>query len=119
MVIDSMFVYHFVDPDLRVETFFKKDEAAENGGIDFKRGYRHLCTLILKVEENFMQSLSALLLFFGDKKVSFKSSLDLYFHPSIIEFRIEEKIHTKAVVNVSRGAKRRVFLSSWETLGGG
>ena len=33
-----MFVYHFVDPDLRVETFFKKDEAAENGGIDFKIG---------------------------------------------------------------------------------
>ena len=43
-----MFVYHFVDPDLRVETFFEKDEAAEN------RGYRPLCTLISKAEENFM-----------------------------------------------------------------
>ena len=31
-----MFVYHFVDPDLRVETFFEKDEAAENGGVDFE-----------------------------------------------------------------------------------
>ena len=38
MVIDSIFIYHFVDPDLRVETLFKKDEAAENGGVDFQIG---------------------------------------------------------------------------------
>ena len=38
MIIDSMFVYHFVDPDLRVETFLKTDEAAENGGVDFEIG---------------------------------------------------------------------------------
>ena len=73
----------------------------------------------MKVEENFMQSLSALLLFFGDKKISFKSSLDLYFHRSIVEFRIEEKIHTKAVVDMSRGAGGRVSLFSWEKMGGG
>ena len=66
-----------------------------------------------------MQSLSTLLLFFGEKKISFKSSLDLYFHPSIIEFRIEEKLHTKAVVDMSRGAGGKVFLFSWERLGGG
>ena len=29
MVIDSIFVYHFVDPDLRVKTFFEKDGGAE------------------------------------------------------------------------------------------
>ena len=33
-----MFIYHFVDPDLRVEIFFKKDETAENGGVDFELG---------------------------------------------------------------------------------
>ena len=33
-----MLVYHFVDPDLRVDTFFKKDEAAENEGTDYKIG---------------------------------------------------------------------------------
>ena len=33
-----MFVYHFVGPDLRVEIFFKKDKAAENGGVDFEIG---------------------------------------------------------------------------------
>ena len=43
-------------------------------------------------------------------KIAFKSSLDLYFHPSIIEFRVGEKIHTNAVVDVSRGAGGRIFL---------
>ena len=33
-----MFVYHFVDSDLRVEIFFEKEEAAENGCVDFKIG---------------------------------------------------------------------------------
>ena len=33
-----MFVYHFVDPDLKVEIFFEKDRAAENGGVDFEIG---------------------------------------------------------------------------------
>ena len=34
----SMFVYHFVDPDLRVKTFFEKEGEAENGGVDFEIG---------------------------------------------------------------------------------
>ena len=33
-----MFALHLVDPHLRVETFFEKDEAAENGSIDFEIG---------------------------------------------------------------------------------
>ena len=36
MVIDSMFVYHFADLDLRVEIIFRKERTAENGGIDFE-----------------------------------------------------------------------------------
>ena len=51
----------------------------------------------------------------------------MYFHPFIIEFfwfvylqfRIEWKIYTKAVVDVSRGAGKRVFLFFWERLKGG
>ena len=35
-VIDSTFVYHFVDPDLRVEIIFTKQRTAENGSIDFE-----------------------------------------------------------------------------------
>ena len=31
-----MFVYHFVDPDLRFEIIFWKEGTAENGGIDFE-----------------------------------------------------------------------------------
>ena len=36
MVIDSIFVYHFVDPDLKVDVILRKEGTAENGGIDFK-----------------------------------------------------------------------------------
>ena len=38
MVIDSLFVYHFVDPDPRVEIFFEKARAAENEGVGFEIG---------------------------------------------------------------------------------
>ena len=38
MVIDSMFVYHFVDSDLIVEIFSKKEVTAENGRVDFETG---------------------------------------------------------------------------------
>ena len=38
MVIESRFVYHFADSDLKVETFFEKDGATENGGINFEIG---------------------------------------------------------------------------------
>ena len=38
MVIDSMFVYQFVDPDLRVEIIFRKEGTAENGGLILKYG---------------------------------------------------------------------------------
>ena len=36
VVIDSKFVCHFVDPDLRVDIFFEKEGSAENGGVDFE-----------------------------------------------------------------------------------
>ena len=36
MVIESMFVYNFIDPDLRVEILFEKEGAVENGGLDFE-----------------------------------------------------------------------------------
>ena len=38
VVIDSMFVYHFVDPDLRVVIIFRKERTAENGVADFEIG---------------------------------------------------------------------------------
>ena len=36
MIIDGMFVCHFVDLDLRVEIIFRKERTAENGRIDFE-----------------------------------------------------------------------------------
>ena len=39
MVFYSLiFVYHFVDPDLKVEGIFRKEGTAENGGIDLEIG---------------------------------------------------------------------------------
>ena len=49
------------------------------------RGYKQLFTLVLEFE-NFMQSLSAFYCFFGDKKIAFKSSLDLTFISSLLNF---------------------------------
>ena len=31
-----MFVYYFVNPDLRLEITFRKERTAKSGGIDFK-----------------------------------------------------------------------------------
>ena len=33
-----MFIYHFVDPDPRVEIIFRKEGTAMNGDIDFEIG---------------------------------------------------------------------------------
>ena len=38
MVIDSTFVYYFINPDLLVEIFFKNEEAGENGSGEFEIG---------------------------------------------------------------------------------
>ena len=57
-----------------------------------------------------MQSLSGFFIVFDDTIIPPKRSLDLYFHPSIIE------LHTKGVADVSRDAVGRVFLFSWEML---
>ena len=34
-----MFVYHFVDPDLRIEIIFRKEGTAENEGVELEKGY--------------------------------------------------------------------------------
>ena len=101
----NIFVYHFVDSDLRVGTF------RANVWKKFHTNFKKMSVFLLFC---FFVCLFVCFcfcfLFFGDKKIAFKSSLDLYFHPSVFEFRMEEKIHTKAVVDVSRGAGGRIFL---------
>ena len=61
-----MFVTHFADPDLMVEIFFKKEEAAENGSIDFEKG--NITTTVCS---------AFLLFFFWWQKIDFKSSIDM------------------------------------------
>ena len=36
IIIDSMFVYYFADPDLTVEIIFRKEGTAESGGLVLK-----------------------------------------------------------------------------------
>ena len=57
-----------------------------------------------------MQSLFAFLLIFGDNKIAFKIALELFFYPSTLEFGVEEKIHTKTVVNVLEALEEEFFL---------
>ena len=69
MVINNMFTYHFVDPDLETEIFFKKSGGNRIEGRRFQnRGLRHLQHTFIGVEGNFMQSLSTFLLFLVTKK---------------------------------------------------
>ena len=49
------------------------------------RGYKHLFTLALEFEK-FHAGPVCFLLFFGDKKITFKSSLDLTFISSLLNF---------------------------------
>ena len=87
MVIDSMFVFHFVDLDLRVEIIFRKEGPAENGGIDFEIGdtgtsahwYRRL-------NKFHAEPVCFFITFLVTKKIAFKSPSDLYFYPFNIEF---------------------------------
>ena len=92
MLVDSMFVYHF-DILLILTWYF-----------------------LQMSKKKFMQISRKCLLscfffcFFWWQKIAFKSSLGLCFHPSITEFRMKENIHTKVVVDVSRGAGGSFFL---------
>ena len=101
VLLDSMFGYHFIDPDLRIEIFFQKDAVAENGGLDFEKWdvgtSAHFYWRLKKISWR----VSAFSLIFWWKKIALKSSLDLYFHPLIIELFFLVTVQ-KAVVDASR-----------------
>ena len=126
-----MFLHHFVDLDPRVK-YLKKSGQQKKGSLLWNEGYWQLCTLALEVKESFMQSLSAFLLFFLWQEKLLKVPLACTFIPRLLNFydmpslfRNEKKIHTKAVhtkavVNMSRGAKEGesfwscpAWLSKW------
>ena len=78
---------------LRVETLFEKDGAAENGSVDFEIG--NVGTTAHFYGRTNKNSCSARqLIVFLVKKKALKRSYDLFFHPSIIKIKLEEKINT-------------------------
>ena len=83
VVIDSIFVYHFVDPDLRVEIFFERGDSRKWKRWFWNRGYRHLWTLVLEVEGNFMQGLF-FTTFWVTKKIALKALLTCTFIRSLL-----------------------------------
>ena len=97
------FTIYFVDPDRGLRHSSRKGGNFEIGDIGTSA---HLYWRLKKI------LCLSFLLFFGDKITAFKCSLDLCFYPSIIEFRIKEKTHTKAAVDVSRCCRKgfSVFL---------
>ena len=56
-----------------------KKRGKHKGYDDFEIGLEGLCTLALWIKQKFIQK------FFDTRKVKFKSSSDLYFHPLTIE----------------------------------
>lgn len=75
MVINGVFIYHFVDPAPRVD-IFQKQGVTKKGGTDFA----------LLVGKTSRRAYLLFYCFFGGKKTAFRSSLDQYFYPLDIEF---------------------------------
>ena len=63
-----MCVYHFVDPDQKVQIFFKNEGTAENGVNDYKIGDISTSSHLHWSLKNFMQSLSAFYCFLVTKR---------------------------------------------------
>ena len=103
VVMKSMSVYHLVDHELRVETFFWKEGPPGSGEVDLETSAQ-VPWRLKKV------SCRVFILSFGIL-VARNSFSKLW-------VRIEEKIYTKAVVDVPRGNAGRVFLFFWERLTG-
>ena len=80
-----MSIYSFVYSGLWVDIFFEKEGTTEQWGTDFEieTPASHLYWELKKI----CAEPPLFLIFFGDKqRIAFKSSVDLYFHPLIIEF---------------------------------
>ena len=90
MVINSMFVHHFVDPDLRIETFFEKEGTAENEGVDFEIEHigtsAHLYWRLKKISCRACLLLYLFIFFWGGvkKKKFLKALLTYNFIPSFL-----------------------------------
>ena len=105
--------------------FLQKKGTTDNGVHWFWiRKYRHLCTLVLEAEENFMQSLSVFVLLFWWQKKKKKLVSSVYYWILLICLAAVKNwgkdVHFQGcyVVDVSRSAGGRVSLFSFERLKG-
>ena len=74
MEIDSVFIYHFVDLDLRVELSFKKEGPAENGDVDFEiRDIGTSAHLFWRLKKTSCRACMLFYYSFGDKKLLIKA----------------------------------------------
>ena len=82
-----MSIYSFVFSGLWVDIFFEKEGTTEQWGTDFEIE-TPASHLYWELKKNLCRaSFIFNFLIFGDKqRTAFKSSMDLYFHPLIIEF---------------------------------
>ena len=77
-----MLIYHFVDLNLGVEIFFEKERTTETWNVDFEvENSGTSVHLYFGVEDNFMQGLPTLLVFFfwWQKRIAFKALLTCTF----------------------------------------
>ena len=122
-----MFVYHFVDPDLRVEIYFEKERSAENGGVNFEIGNIDTSAyLYWRLKKTPWRACLRFFAFLVTKNQLFKALLTSTFIPSLLNsFDLpsysseSKKKYTQVVVYISRDAEGRVLFFSWERLGGG
>lgn len=72
-----MFIYHFVDLDLGELRYSSKRRVTKLGPLILKKGLRHLCKLVLEVEDNFMRDYQPFNCFFSYKE---RIALKAIFH---------------------------------------
>ena len=76
MVIDTLFIYHFVDLDRGVVIFFEVEVATEQGSVDFEiRDWSTFYIKLFEIKENCQQVLCFFWFFGTRKRKAFKSSL--------------------------------------------
>ena len=115
-VINSMFVYHFVNPDLRIEKFFKKDKAPENGGVDVEIGDMYNCT---EGWRKFHVEPFCSLIVFWWKKNLLKALLTSTFIPPLLSSESRKKYTPRVLLMCLEALEEKFFLFSRERLDGG
>ena len=88
VVIDIMFVCHFIDPNMGVDILFKKEETTEKGVLILKQRIGAPLNTCIRFKENFMQGLLAFFLFLITKKNNIKFWKHFWLAISVFDYPI-------------------------------